>query len=66
MAVVVVLPLVPVTNITSYPFAAAASIFSSIFKAILPGKLLPPLKRSFDSFIIIFDTIMLIKVLMFI
>ena len=43
MLVVVVLPFVPVTKITLYPFETF-KIFLSIFNATLPGKLLPPFK----------------------
>jgi len=66
MLVVVVLPLVPVTRITLYPPATVLRTSLSSFRATLPGKLLPPLKRTFESLRMVFDVIMLKNVLMLI
>ena len=42
--VVVVLPLVPVTNTTLYPLDTVAKMLLSNFNATLPGKVVPPFK----------------------
>ena len=55
MLVVVVLPFVPVTKITLYPLLTVFKIDLSIFKAIFPGKLLPPLTRCFARKAVILD-----------
>ena len=47
MLVVVVLPFVPVTKITLYPFEILDKIFLSIFRATLPGKVVQPFKIVF-------------------
>lgn len=44
MLVVVVLPLVPVTNTTLYPLDTVAKMLLSNFNATLPGKVVPPFK----------------------
>ncbi|NSA00602.1 hypothetical protein FHU26_001036 [Clostridium beijerinckii] len=59
MLVVVVFPLVPVTRITLYPLLTCFKIDLSIFKAILPGKLLPPFTMCFAENAVIFDSNML-------
>lgn len=66
MLVVVVLPFVPVTSITLYPPATVFRTSLSSFRATFPGKLLPPLKSTFESFRIVFEVIMLKNVLMLI
>lgn len=66
MLVVVVLPLVPVTSITLYPSVTVDKMFLSKAKAILPGKLEPPLNSTVLSFNTVFEAIIAINELILI
>ena len=66
MLVVVVLPLVPVTKITLYPSLTVFNIDLSSFNAILPGKVLPPLRKCFERKAVVFEASMLKVDLIFI